>query len=72
MRQFFTDLLAQMKGIWGRLDGGQRLVVVAVMLAAVVGLGSIVWYSGQPSYEVVLVAKNAEEMRASQQSLSAS
>lgn len=69
MRQFFADLLTQLKGIWGRLDGGQRLIVVAVMTAAMVGLGAIVWFAGQPSYEVVFVAKNADELRQAQQAL---
>ena len=48
MRQFFSDILIQMKGIWARLEGQQRLVVSAVLLATVVGLGAMVWYAGQP------------------------
>jgi flagellar M-ring protein FliF len=62
MRTFLNDFLIQLKGIWARLDGGQRLVVVAVLGATVVGLGGIVWYAGRPSYEAVFKASNAEEI----------
>lgn len=70
MRQFFNDLTAQMRGIWARLEGPQRLVVAAVLLATLVGLGGIVWFAGQPSYEVVYTARNGEEIGRVQQALS--
>ena len=69
MRQFFSDILIQMKGIWARLEGQQRLVVSAVLLATVVGLGAMVWYAGQPSYETFFTAQNADEMKRAQQAL---
>jgi len=69
MRQFFNDLMTQMRGIWARLEGPQRLVVAAVLLATVVGLGAIVWFAGQPSYEVVYSARNAEDMQRAEQAL---
>ncbi len=69
MRPFFSDFLIQLKGIWARLDGGQRLVVLAVLGATVVGLGSIVWYAGRPSYEVVFTARTPEDMEQMQQAL---
>jgi hypothetical protein len=36
MRNAFQDVITQIKGIWSRLDGGQRLVVSAVTAATVV------------------------------------
>jgi flagellar M-ring protein FliF len=62
MKNLVQDVLAQMKGIWSRLDGGQRLVVSAVALATVVGLGTIVWFAGRPSYETVFTAKTNDEI----------
>jgi flagellar biosynthesis/type III secretory pathway M-ring protein FliF/YscJ len=70
MRQFFNDLMTQMRGIWARLEGPQRLVVSAVMLATLVGLGAIVWFAGQPSYEIVYTARSGEEIGRVQQALS--
>jgi flagellar M-ring protein FliF len=70
MRTFFNELLVQLKGIWNRLDGGQRLIVMAVMAATVVGLGAIVWYAGRPSYEAVFTASTADEINQMQQALS--
>lgn len=69
MRTFFNDFLVQLKGIWARLDGGQRLIVVAVLGATVVGLGGIVWYAGQPSYEAVCTPSSPEEIDQAQQAL---
>ena len=69
MRQFFSDVTLQMKAIWARLEGQQRLVVGAVLLATVVGLGAMVWYAGQPSYETVYTAQSADEMKRAQQAL---
>lgn len=69
MGTFFNDLTAQIKGIWARLEAHQRLVVVAVLLAAVVGLGGIMWFAGQPSYEVVFTATTTEELKRAQQIL---
>lgn len=69
MRTFFNDFLVQLKGIWARLDGGQRLIVVAVLGATVVGLGGIVWYAGQPSYESVCTPNSPEEIAQAQQAL---
>ena len=34
MRNFLNDLFTQMKGIWARLDAGQKLVVSAVPIGA--------------------------------------
>lgn len=69
MRQFIQDLTTQMRGIWARLEGPQRLVVAAVLLATFVGLGGIVWFAGQPSYEVVFSATSGEETARVQQAL---
>jgi flagellar biosynthesis/type III secretory pathway M-ring protein FliF/YscJ len=72
MRTFFSDILIQMKGIWARLEGQQRLVVSAVLLATVVGLGAMVWYAGQPSYETVFTAGSGEDLKNVQQALTTS
>ncbi len=69
MRFFLNEILAQLKGIWNRLDGGQRLVVSAVMVATIVGLGVVVWFAGQPSYETVFTAQTNEEIAQMQQAL---
>jgi flagellar biosynthesis/type III secretory pathway M-ring protein FliF/YscJ len=69
MRFFLNEILAQLKGIWNRLDGGQRLVVSAVMVATIAGLGVVVWFAGQPSYETVIHAKTNEEILQVQQAL---
>jgi flagellar biosynthesis/type III secretory pathway M-ring protein FliF/YscJ len=69
MRNFLNDLLVQLKGIWSRLDGGQRLIVCAVLGATVVGLGGIVWYAGQPTYEVVFTASSKDDITAAKRAL---
>lgn len=69
MQTFLNDFLAQVKGIWSRLDAGQRLVVVAVMVATVVGFGGIVWYAGRPSYEIVRTATNSDDIGKIQRAL---
>ena len=70
MRQFLTELQKNLSGIWSRLDGGQRLIVASVMLAAVVGLSAILWFAGQPSYVTVLEPASSEEMRTAKRVLS--
>ncbi|HEX6811799.1 MAG TPA: flagellar M-ring protein FliF C-terminal domain-containing protein [Planctomycetota bacterium] len=50
--QTFRDVLVQMKGIWSRLDGGQKLVVAAVLFATLSGLGGIAWFAARPDVEV--------------------
>lgn len=69
MRNFLGDFSAQLKGIWSRLDGGQRLVVVSVLLATLAGIGGMVWFAGRPSYETVYTASNAEDAKAAQRAL---
>ncbi len=59
MPQFLVDLQRNLKGIWSRLDGGQRLIVAAVLATAVVGLSAILWFAGQPAY--VVAFEGAEE-----------
>ena len=62
--------VTNLRGIWARLEGPQRLVVAAVLLATVVGLGGVVWFAGQPSYEIVYTARNGDEIGRVQQALS--
>jgi flagellar biosynthesis/type III secretory pathway M-ring protein FliF/YscJ len=69
MREFLGELLKQVKGIWSRLDGGQRLTVVAVLLSAAVGLGALVVYAGQPTYMSVYSAASGEELQQAQRLL---
>lgn len=69
MRTFFVDVTAQMKGIWARLEGPQRLVVGAVLLATLIGLGAVIWFAGRPSYEVVYSAANGDDLRLAEQAL---
>ena len=69
MGGFFSDLMTQLKAIWARLDGGQRLTVASVLAAAVVGLIAIVWVANQPSYVVVHTAQTSEELAEAKQAL---
>lgn len=69
MRQFFNEIVVQMRGIWGRLESQQRLVVSAVLLATAVGLGAMVWYAGQPSYEVVFTSASSDDLTKASQAL---
>ena len=69
MRTFFNELVVQLKGIWGRLDQSQRLVVSVVMLATIAGLGAIIWYAGRPTYEAVFTATSADELKQIRQAL---
>lgn len=70
MAQFFSDLTAQLKGIWARLDAGQRLTVGAVLLAAVVGMATLVWVANRADYHIVHSATSSAELRDAQQALS--
>lgn len=69
MRTFANDTLSQVKGIWARLDTSQRTVVSAVLLATVAGLGGIVWFAGQPSYETVYTARSNDDITKIRQAL---
>ncbi|MCA8954249.1 MAG: hypothetical protein KDE27_32370 [Planctomycetes bacterium] len=69
MAGFLNDLIVQLKGIWNRLDGGQRLVVASVMFATLAGLGAIVWFAGRPSYEAVYTATSAEDLTGAKRAL---
>ncbi|MEZ6036044.1 MAG: flagellar M-ring protein FliF C-terminal domain-containing protein [Planctomycetota bacterium] len=62
MRTFLNELTTQMRAIWARLEGPQRLVVSAVMLATIVGLGAIVWFAGRPSYETIVTVRTAADV----------
>ncbi len=53
MPTFLAEIISQLKTIWARLDGGQRMTIGAVLLATTIGLGAIVWYAGQPDYQTV-------------------
>lgn len=72
MRQFFSDILVQMRGIWARLESQQRFVVGAVLLATVAGLGAMVWYAGKPSYEVVFTSASSDDLTKAAQALNSS
>jgi flagellar M-ring protein FliF len=69
MRAFLSELGTQLRGIWSRLDGGQRLVVVAVLTATLVGLGAMVWFAGRPSYESVFTSAEPDAVLQAQQAL---
>ena len=58
MPPFLAELLSQVKGIWARLDGGQRLTMGLVLVATLVGLGAVVWFAGRPDYQVVLATED--------------
>lgn len=69
MQVFLNEILAQLKGIWNRLDAGQRLVVSAVMVATLAGLGVVVWFASQPSYETIFTARTPDEIAQMQETL---
>lgn len=62
MPEFVAEIYAQMKAIWARLDGGQRLTIGSVLLAAMVGLGGIVWYAAQPDWVVAFVDRRGNQI----------
>ena len=64
MPTFLAQILSQIKAIWARLDGGQRLTIGVVVTATMIGLGAIVWYAGQPDYQVVNGGKDFREVTA--------
>lgn len=70
MPQFLIDLQRNLKGIWSRLDGGQRLIIGAVMFVAVLGLGAILWFAGQPSYVVAFQTQNGTDLAEAKRVLS--
>ena len=53
MPAFLAEFLKQMRGIWSRLDGAQRLTMGVVLLATIAGLSAVVWFAGRPDYQVV-------------------
>lgn len=61
MPTFLSELASQLRGIWSRLDGGQRMTIISVALAAVVGLIGIVWLAGQPDYVKIHSASDSAE-----------
>src|SRR5687768_5127740 len=69
MRNYANDVFTQIKGIWQRLDTGQRFVVSAVTLATVAGLAAIVWFAGRPSYQTVYTAQGADDIAQVQRAL---
>ncbi len=70
MPPFLADILKQVRGIWARLDGGQRTTIAAVLLATVAGLGVVVWYSGRSVEQVLFTARDPSELRQAERALS--
>jgi flagellar biosynthesis/type III secretory pathway M-ring protein FliF/YscJ len=50
MPQFLQDLISQLKNIWIQLTGAQRLVVGVVLMAVIVGMGSLIYFGTRPDY----------------------
>lgn len=69
MPNFLAELFSQLKGIWSRLDAGQRAILGAVLFAALAGLGAIVWYAGRPDYQPVLAAGDPAQLQAATRAL---
>jgi flagellar M-ring protein FliF len=69
MRNLANDFFTQIKGIWTRLDAGQRFVVTAVTLATIAGLAAIVWFAGRPSYQTVFTAQTADDIQQARSAL---
>lgn len=62
--QTLRGVLKQMKGLWSRLDGGQKLVA-GVLFASIAGLCAIVWYAG-PGREPATAANANRSARVGQ------
>jgi len=62
MPQFLSDILRQMNAIQARLDAGQRMTIAVVLLATVVGIGAIIWYSSQPTMMVLTTGEDTHLM----------
>ncbi|MEZ5967101.1 MAG: flagellar M-ring protein FliF C-terminal domain-containing protein [Planctomycetota bacterium] len=70
MPRFLVDLLAQFRGVWTRLDGGQRWLMVSVLALTLVGLGGMMWVAGQPDYQLVVEAVDPREVSSAVRALS--
>jgi flagellar biosynthesis/type III secretory pathway M-ring protein FliF/YscJ len=70
MPEFLAEIRTQIGAIWARLDGGQRLTIAAVVLAALVGLGGILWYSSLPDYQVAWSGDDPRQLAEATGSLS--
>lgn len=53
MNQQLAQLFKQLKTIWGQLGLNQKITIVGAALAALVGLGSLVFWSSRPSYSLL-------------------
>lgn len=70
MPRFLVDLLGQFRAVWGRLDAGQRWLMVAVLGLTAVGLGGMMWMAGRPDYQLVVEAVDPRDIAAAVRSLS--
>ena len=62
MPTFLQELLTQLRGIWGRLDGGQRATILTVLGAAIVGLAALVYVAQRPDYVTVHVTSDIRQL----------
>ena len=58
MPTFLSEILAQLKAIWARLDPGQRFVSIAVVVGALIGVGALVWFAGRPELRTVTTSED--------------
>jgi flagellar biosynthesis/type III secretory pathway M-ring protein FliF/YscJ len=70
MPTFLAEMLSQVKAIWARLDAGQRLTIVAVLVATLAGLGAIVWFAGRPDYQEVFSSDDQRTLSEARTALS--
>src|SRR5690606_17758980 len=64
-----AEFLKQVRGIWARLEGGQKLTVASVLLVSVLGISAMVWFAGRPDFAVVFVAEHGDELTSAERSL---
>lgn len=69
MPRFLVDLLGQFRGVWARLDAGQRWLMASVLGLTLVGLGGMMWMAGRPDYQLVVEAVDPREIAAAVRSL---
>ncbi len=69
MPTFLTELLSQLKAIWSKLDGGQRMTIITVGVGAVAFLAGVAIYSSQPDYVTLAQFKGQAELAEMQEAL---
>ena len=61
-----NEYIDQIKAFYGGLTGSQRIALVGAVLASLIAIGVVTWWSGQESYSAVYTGNPAEMSRVTQ------